>query len=42
MTASFFLEALTSNRLPKFTSVNAFIVSLGGSSADFQRWATPW
>lgn len=37
-----FCEALKSNRLPSFALLNAFVVSLGGTSADFQRWASAW
>lgn len=39
-----FCEALNSDRLPSYTLLNAFIVSLHGSdsSAEFQRWAAAW
>jgi hypothetical protein len=40
--SSRFCEALKSDRLPTFSLLNAFVVSLEGSSADFQRWAAAW
>ncbi|AFR06606.1 hypothetical protein [Nocardiopsis alba] len=40
--AAGFCEALKSDRLPTFPLLNAFVVSLGGDSDDFQRWATAW
>src|SRR5699024_7433988 len=40
--AAGFCEALKSDRLPKFALLNAFIVSLGGDGAVFQRWVTAW
>lgn len=40
--SSRFCEALKSDRLPTFALLDAFVVSLGGNSADFQRWAAAW
>jgi len=40
--SSRFCEALKSDRLPTFALLNAFVVSLEGTSADFQRWAAAW
>ncbi|MEU0236742.1 hypothetical protein ABZ234_03560 [Nocardiopsis sp. NPDC006198] len=40
--SSRFCEALKSDRLPTFSLLNAFVVSLEGTSADFQRWAAAW
>jgi hypothetical protein len=40
--AAGFCEALKADKLPKFTVLNAFVVALGGTSEDFQRWATAW
>ncbi|WP_117199261.1 hypothetical protein [Nocardiopsis sp. TNDT3] len=40
--SSRFCEALKANKLPTFSLLNAFVVSLEGTSADFQRWAASW
>ncbi len=40
--AAGFCEALNRDKLPKFTLLNAFVVSLGGDREYFQRWATAW
>ncbi|WP_262391609.1 hypothetical protein [Nocardiopsis sp. CNR-923] len=40
--AAAFCEALRSDKLPKYTVLNAFIVVCGGAEADFQRWVTAW
>ncbi|WP_049568296.1 hypothetical protein [Nocardiopsis sp. SBT366] len=40
--SSRFCEALRSDRLPTFALLNAFVVALEGTSADFQRWAAAW
>ncbi|MFD6096712.1 hypothetical protein ACFVWN_02190 [Nocardiopsis flavescens] len=41
--AAGFCEALNrTDRLPSYALLNAFVVSLGGTQEDFQRWATAW
>lgn len=37
-----FCEALKSDKLPTFSLLNAFVVSLKGDHAYFQRWAAAW
>ncbi|GAA3983671.1 hypothetical protein FOF52_05150 [Thermobifida alba] len=40
--ASRFRLTLNSDRLPRLTVLNAFVVACGGGEADYQRWAAAW
>ncbi|MFV2198476.1 hypothetical protein [Nocardiopsis sp. LOL_012] len=40
--AATFCDALKSDRRPRYTLLNAFVVACGGSEEDWQRWLTAW
>ncbi|MFV2196891.1 hypothetical protein [Nocardiopsis sp. LOL_012] len=40
--AAAFCDALKSDRLPRFTLLNAFVVACDGTEGDWQRWLTAW